>query len=366
MRVLGTVTRSDTTDSLSRSFSEDNGRTWCEPETLHFMKKTPQGIRRTYPQPVFPDPVRDLQLTMVLEGTLPTDDPLEGLKHWHLRYRVSRDGGRTHFVDEQVIEKGFTPDHPCEGVWLGKNSMMIGDQTCRPLRTKRGRILVPVQVAPVGPDGEYHNPGGGYTYHDSAVLIGRWTAKGRIRWELSEYVRANPARSTRGVLEPTLAEMPDGRILMVMRGSNDARPELPGYKWYSISEDGGYTWGSPEPWGYTDGSELLSPSSCSQLLEHTNGNHYWIGNVTEANPRGNSPRYPLVMAQVDAETCRPKRETLFVIDDRKPGEDERMTLSNFMAHEDRETGEIVLHMSRLFARRYLDWTADAYIYRIRV
>ena len=40
-----------------------------------------------------------------------------------------------------------------------------------------------------------------------------------------------------------------------------------------------------------------------------------------------------------------------------------MTLSNFFAHEDRQTGEIVLHMSRWFLD---DWIGDAHIYRIQV
>jgi hypothetical protein len=242
--------------------------------------------------------------------------------------------------------------------------MMMGDNTCRPIRTRHGEILVPVQVTPLGPDGEYHNPGGGYTYHDSAVLIGKWGAGGRIRWDLSEYVSNDPARSTRGALEPTLAEMPDGRLLMVMRGSNDSKPDLPGLRWYSLSEDGGRTWSRIEPWTYTDGSSFFSPSSCSQLLKHSSGVYYWIGNVAPRNPQGNGPRYPLIMGEVDPDSCLLMRDSMAKIADREPGQPLRMTLSNFMAHEDRETGEILLHMSPLFTRRFLDWTGDALLYRI--
>jgi hypothetical protein len=43
-----------------------------------------------------------------------------------------------------------------------------------------------------------------------------------------------------------------------------------------------------------------------------------------------------------------------------------MTLSNFHAHEDRVTGEIVLHLSRWRTRGPEDWTADALQYRIAV
>lgn len=64
-------------------------------------------------------------------------------------------------------------------------------------------------------------------------------------------MEADPAASTRGTIEPTLAEMPDGRILMVMRGSNggskDPEFKIPGYRWHSVSSDGGYHWTKPQP-----------------------------------------------------------------------------------------------------------------------
>jgi hypothetical protein len=318
----------------------------------------------------------------MIEGVLPNDDALEdGMKHYYLRYHVSLDGGRTNVVDEQAIDQDGRHDarHPFPGVTVGKNSMMLGDQGSMPIRTSEGNILVPTQVCPVGPDGEYYNPGGGYTYHDVVLLVGRWVNERddsdcRIRWELSDYVRGDPTRSTRGWVEPTLAEFPGvpgsqggpgagGTILMVMRGSNDVKPDLPGYKWFSLSRDGGRTWSAVQPWTYTDGTPFYSPSSMSLLLTHSNGKVYWIGNITPANPRGNGPRHPLVIGEVDPHNYLLRRETVTLIDDRQPGESEQMMLSNFSAHEDRATGEIVLHMSRWLAP---DWIGDAYVYRIGV
>ena len=40
-----------------------------------------------------------------------------------------------------------------EGVYVGRNSVMLGDRTCRPITTRDGKILVPVQITPLGPDG---------------------------------------------------------------------------------------------------------------------------------------------------------------------------------------------------------------------
>jgi hypothetical protein len=225
---------------------------------------------------------------------------------------------------------------------------MIGDQSCLTIKTGQGRLLVPVQISPMGPDGKCYNPWGTTSYHDAAVLIGRWTPEGQIRWNLSSRVVADPARSTRGCIEPTLAEMPDGTILMVLRGSNELKNDLPAYRWFSISKDGGLTWSPVQPWTYTTGESFFSPSSCSQLLRHSNGNYYWLGNLTHENPRGNRPRYPFVIGQVDPRTFLLIRDTVTVVDTCQPGEHPDTTLSNFMAHEDRQTGRILLHLGRFY------------------
>jgi len=360
------LTRSDTVDYCHRLFSCDNGRTWSEPESIPVFTRSAEGTRRQYYFPGFPDPTNDRLVTAILEGVLPTDDPLEGLKTWYLKYAVSTDGGRTNAIEEQIIQKGpYTPEHPCHGVWVGKNSVMLGDLGSGFIRTRAGKILLPVQTSPIGPDGEYYNPGGGYTYHECAVFIGTWKEGLRIEWEMSQVVANEPDVSTRGAIEPTLAELPDGRILMVIRGSNDVKPHLPGYKWYSISGDGGYTWSRLKPWTYTDGTRFFSPSSCSQLLAHSNGKYYWLGNITPENPKGNGPRYPFVIAEVDPKSGLLRRDTVFVADDRQRGEDERMFLSNFLAHEDRENGDIVLHMYRAFIIGSDGFEGDSYLYRIR-
>lgn len=361
--IMSLSRRSDTSDDWQQRFSSDNGKTWSEWEAIEQVKvQTPQGMHRRYPQHGWVDPVNGRLLTMVLDGILPNDDPMKGMTNWSLRYRVSTDGGRTFAVDEPVIQKGdYTAEHPAEGVWIGKNSIMLGATA---IRTRQDRVLVPVQITPLDAYGRYWNPTGGYTYHDAAVLIGRWTEDGKIEWDLSERVVGDPARSTRGCVEPTLAEMPDGRILMVCRGSNDVKPQLPAYKWYSVSADGGRHWTNPpKPWTYADGTAFFSPSSCSQLLKHSNGKIYWLGNITPENPRGNLPRYPLVVGEVDPESMLLIKETVAAIDTKGPEDDASLQLSNFMAYEDRAGGEIVVHVTR-YMTDPPPWRGDAYVYRI--
>jgi hypothetical protein len=363
--VHGHSTRSDTTDVRYQRFSSDNGATWSAPEEMATHWQVPGGTLRRSISPGFVDPKTGALLFLSNRGVLPSDNPMEGMKNWTLHYCVSLDGGQSMAVDAPVIQEGpeYNESHPLRGVWRGKNSVMLGDTTMVPIRTRAGKILIPVQITPVGPDGEYYNPGGGYTYHYSAVLIGTWSSDSRISWDLSEAVEADPARSTRGMLEPTIAEMPDGRILMVMRGSNDRRPELPGYRWWSVSEDGGWSWSAPEPWKYTDGERFFSPSSCSQLLPHSSGQYYWIGNISKENPVGNRPRYPLVIGVVNPHSLALERESLCVVDDRGPEDHVNLTLSNFYAREDRVTGEIVIHCTRFLETG--EWTSDAYEYRFQ-
>lgn len=360
------LTRGDTLDATYRRFSSDNGRTWSEAEAIPAFERRPGGMLRRHPDGGFADPVTGRFVTIRTEGLLPTDEPIEGMKSYALHYAVSEDGGRTVCVDEPVIHAGaeFNASHPVPGVWIGKNALMAGALPMRPLTLPDGTMLIPCMMTPLGPNGEYENRGGGCTYTEALVLRGRWRADQHIAWTRSATVAGDPNRSTRGMDEPTLGRLADGRILMVMRGSNDGKEHLPGYRWHSFSADGGATWTPSEPWRFTDGAWFYSPSSCSQLLAHSNGALWWLGNLCAENPHSNSPRYPFIVAEVDLETGQLQRDTVSTIDDRGADDSEALQLSNFCAREDRETGDIVLHMTRLFAKGQGDWTADALLYRI--
>jgi hypothetical protein len=352
--------RSDTVDVAYYRYSYDYGRSWSAPVEMRTGEKRSGGTWRKHPRGGWVDPATGRFLEFWLEGTLPNDDPLEGLRQWNVYYRVS--GG----TPRQIIHKGaeFDERHPLPGVWTGKNCAMLGDNTCRPIPGKRGEILLPVEISPLGLDGALYNPGGGYTYHDSAVLHGRWNGD-RIEWEMSDLIRGDPERSTRGMDEPTIAEIEGGRLILVMRGSNDRKVELPSYRWVAFSTDGGWKWSRPEPWTYDNGEPFFSPSACSQLLRHSSGRLYWLGNINKANPRGNRPRYPFQVGEVERRSGRLIRNSVRVVDDLQPGENSLLTLSNFYAREDRRTREICVHMTRLFA--FTDgWEGDAMLYRIPV
>ncbi len=338
--------------------SPDGGETWesCAPKP-DYRVGLPHGYRRDPVTSVF-DAKTGRIVTIVnsldTPGLDPTiDEPPLALETYYLRYRVSKDGGKTWLFEEPIVQAGsYTKDHPFDDVRIGKNSIFLGDMGDIPIVTRSGRILVPAQMTLAGPDGKLANPGGGHTYTDVLVLIGTWTEGDRLTWKASHRVQGDPKRSTRGMIEPTLAEFPDGRILMVMRGSNggrlDGSCELPSRRWFSVSKDGGETWMSPEPWGYEDGRPFFSPSSMSTLFRHSSGRYFWAGNLSASNCKANSPRWPLVVGEVDSRSLKLIRSSVLVVDTEGPEDRARggLDLSHFWLLEDRRNHQIILSAPR--------------------
>lgn len=357
-------TRSDTIDVAYISHTRDHGRTWGERVERVTGEKTSRGMLRRHLRGGWVDARSGRFIELWNEGVLPSDDPLEGLRQWNLYYRV---GNQVH----QVVHRGsgYSPEHPLPGVWRGKNSVMLGDSGYNVVTLRDGTLLMPVSISPVDASGKLYNPSGAYTYHDAAVLRGRWH-QGKIEWEISSRIEADPQRASRGMDEPSIAQLNGRQLMLVMRGANDKLPGVPSYKWISLSSDQGRTWTKPAPWTYDDGTNFFSPSACSQLVPHSSGRLFWLGNITPENPRGNRPRYPFVVGEVDRATGRLIRSSIRTVDDRQAGDDPVLTLSNFYAREDRQSKEIALHMTRLFAydkaMKPAGWEGDAFLYRIPV
>jgi hypothetical protein len=364
------MSRSDTSDRALLRFSHDNGRSWSEVIEVAAAEQRDGGTFRRSAATKLIDPTTGWLIEFRIQGLFPKDEPLARLRGWSIHYAISKDAGRSWVEEAPVIHQGaeYSEAHPLPGVWHGKNCAYIGDIASVPIALTDGTLIVPIQIVPLAADGTLFNPAGGYTYTQAAVLRGRWV-RGSLQWELSSPVEADPELSTRGMIEPTVGALDDGRLLMVMRGSNDRKPAVFGGRWASFSSDGGRTWTKPAYWTYEDEQRFYSPSACSQLLRHSSGRLFWLGNITPRNPVGNRPRYPFVLGEVNRASGRLRKDTVSVMDDREPGDGELLTLSNFLAREDRETGEIVLHMSRLGTRSTAvkaDFTASAFLYRIDV
>jgi hypothetical protein len=352
--------------------SEDNGRTWKPFQTTpNFAAGLPYGYRREMNTGVH-DPLTGRLLMTVNALDTPGLDPKAieppiAQNEYYVSYRVSADGGRTWLFEEPVIQTGFTDKNPIDGVWRGKNGVYFGDCGSIPIVTRTGHILLPVQMGVLGEDGKLYNPLKTTTYTEVLVLRGTWKENARVEWTASNRMKSGLDNSTRGMIEPTLAEFADGRILMVMRGSNATKRESPAHKWFSTSENDGRTWTEPKAWGYDDGQSFYSPSSMSRLIKHSSGRVFWIGNISPENCNGNDPRFPLVLGEVDAKTLMLRRGSVIELDSRHDQDSERgeellknpkarLDLSHFWAREDRETGEIVISYPRAFGGyKKLDW-----------
>ncbi len=374
------IHKSDTSDIGYKQFSNDNGKTWSKEIIVQTEKKLENGTYRNYERSPIVDAKRNLLISFSIRGILPTDNPLEGLKWWYVNYMVSNDNGKTNYIDKRVVLEGdeFNDKHPVNDVYEGKNSVMMGDTTELAIITKYQKIddnndclLLPVQITPIGPNGSYYNPGGGYTYHYSAVIRGDILDDGHIIWTgISNKITNEPTLSTRGSIEPTIAEFDDGTILMVLRGSNggtkDHNHKIKGYRWYSISTNGGKTFSKVKPWLYDTNEHFYSPSSCSQLLRHSSGKIYWIGNISPNNPEANMPRNPIFIGEVDKSSFLLKKDTLLEIDSVKNKQSSDTTFSNFYAREDKQTGRILLHITPFHQTPDNIFGSHAYIYNIEV
>jgi hypothetical protein len=180
---------------------------------------------------------------------------------------------------------------------------------------------------------------------DGGLVLMRNKA-GTDEWVPSNTVYLPPEVSSRGVLEPDAAVLTDGRILVVVRGSDT--PRTPGRKWMTWSDDGGRTLRPLEEFRYNDGSRFYSPSSIHRFIRSgRNGKLYWITNIVPEPPSGNRPRYPLQIAEIDEDSVSVKRNSLTAVDDREPGEPDIIQFSNFHVIENRETLNFEIYMTRL-------------------
>jgi len=322
------------------SVSDDNGKTWTTSELNPTDRELPKGFRRDA-FPIFVDRVNGCVVRIIPSLDIPGLDPNiveppDAQNAYYLRYQVSIDGGRTYLYDKVLHAQGFDDKHPCAQVYTDKNGLFLGDVGSVPIRTAQGKIIVPAQAQRLDTAGKLTG------IFDVYLFIGAWQPDHDLTWECVR-IEADPAVSARGMIEPALLEMPDGRILCVMRGSGGGA--MPSYKWLAVSTDGGYTWSKPAPWTFDDDSHFFSPSSMSALIRHSSGRCFWIGNISAENAIGNGPRYPLWIGEIDPKTLRLIKGSLIKLDDKKPAE-KGVNLSHFWTFEDRMTREIVIVSAR--------------------
>jgi hypothetical protein len=381
---------SDWSDTHRKRYSHDNGRTWSSWEVI--FDKAPEqngfvqsgGPSQDGSGPL--DPVSGMLIKPVFQRII-RGDPQEAMSTvWsgdrrfsdHGFYQLSADNGMSWDQGHLLkYEEGpdFDPEDWGDPTFFRTNEMYIGEICVHSNGTVIIAATVPVpyrdeedeKVPVVFPN----------TYREGCVagamsFVGKWDPVLKdYNWRTSNRIFLPRKVSTRGLVELNLSELKDGRLLLIMRGSNVGLDSLecPGRKWISVSSDGGMTWSKVTDLRYDTGEQFYSPATMARTLRSsTTGKLYCFLNINEDPPVGNGPRYPLQVVEIDEENICLKKETVTVIDDRNLELDSRhLQLSNFGLLEDRTSQQIELYLTRIGERGggTKVWDADTYRYVIR-
>jgi hypothetical protein len=190
-------------------------------------------------------------------------------------------------------------------------------------------------------------------------MVGFWQ-DGHLVWDaISNKVGVTHEQSDRGVYEATVAEMTDGRCLMVMRMSNHGG-KVKGCKMFSVSADQCRTWSAARPLTYDDGSWMYSSASNGILLRHSSGRIFYCGVITQANTSSNSPRWPVCLAEIDQKSLTVRRASVRVVATRRTDEPSSVQYVNHGVYEDKETSNLVVLTPRLLPKQMKDTAIEKY------
>ncbi len=163
-------------------------------------------------------------------------------------------------------------------------------------------------------------------------------------------------QSSRGIMEPQLIFLPDGRWMMVIRGSNYVHDgwntristAAPGYKWVTYSYDEGKTFTPLMPWHFDTREVVYSSASTSSFYRSPqNGRLYWIGNIVEPSMiHANDPRFPLQICEVNEELGCLIKDTLTIIDTVREGQ-YKVELSNANIVTNPETKNLEVRLTKI-------------------
>jgi len=357
MEIHALEIRDDVPSESMRRYSTDNGKTWSQFESLPETLSYPSGVEVWEGSgPKFYDSDANVLVEMWLRQIAQ-----DGLYNNFTYYRLSHDQGKTWTNPKQLRYEtvdDFDPKDPLNPDFLNYNQAYFGSNI---LHHSNGTLIHCVAHANAPNDLDNNKRP---WRMGSLCFIGKWNARVEdYQWTAGKRVEISPDLSSRGLMEPEVAELKDGQVLVIWRGSNTAK--TPGRKWFSASNDGGMTLSEIQELKYDDGSSFYSPSSYHRMIRHSvTKKLYWLGNISAIPPSGNSPRYPLVIAEVDEEIPALKKNTVTAIDDRKPKQSTAIQFSNFSLLENRETHELELYLTTYGQDEENVFSADNYKYSL--
>ena len=342
--------------------SDDNGKTWKKYADWPEKLRSENGIDYLQSEPsYYLDPDNGFLIEFVVKyenridstldfGPNADRDPLV-FRSKKFFYRISEDGGTTWGKEIQIIQKGrkYNADHWCESIWYGKNG---GDfNPLHIVKFQDGSLVIPMTVDFLGKNGKFEKLPDRFgdvlwPNESNACLIGKWSKDGKtLEWDMSNEIRIDESLSY-GLCEGSVAQVDDGKLMMVQRGCTSARQTMSGVKFFSISKDNGKTWGPAVPLTYPNGDLANSPASMPWLFKSSkNDRVYLIANILPNAVRQSDPRHPLQIMEIDKKYFWIKPESVTIIADREPQHPKYVRFSNWTQIEDRETGNLWLFMT---------------------
>jgi hypothetical protein len=349
-------------DHNHRSISPDYGRNWQRQGALVLSGPFADGcLQNAWMH--FLDPDKGL-LIAVFTKSVPHEKTKE--RNTKVYYEISRDEGDTWSPARQIIHPGreYNEEHWMPGVTCGQQDVradmapfaklddgtIVCGFTCSDPRMFLGaeRVLPTV-----------------------VFLRGRWHSDlTDLSWEIGASI-AVPDTVGCGVCEPDLVHLGGQRLFTTLRCQGNEEKGIYSSRQAALSEDGGQTWSQPWPLSYDDGTPVYVPAAFAAFeRQPETGRVFWFANILDKPVYGQTPRYPLSMAELDTRSLCLIKDSVTVIQARPEGYPDTARYSNFGHYVDRQTGEFVLLVGEEFwftGKFKTDYeTADYCAHRIRI
>ena len=134
------------------------------------------------------------------------------------------------------------------------------------------------------------------------------------------------------------------------------------------------SWTAPEAMVYDDGSPVWTPASGSAFYESSKtGKTYWIANILDGPVFGQTPRYPLNLAEFDPDKTCIVKNSIRLIQDKPDDAHELARYSNFGQYEDRRTCNLIISLPEQYRsmgwddmKKPEDFSADCVKYTVEI
>ena len=226
------------------------------------------------------------------------------------------------------------------------------------------------------PDQPSNFPPGISSYYINTIYAQARLSEDRqeLSWRFGDMIEVSYPKSMVGCCEAGLAWLGDEGLFNTMRCQGNEAREIQSIRYTTESADGGMTWSEPSPLEYKDGSTVWTPSSPHRFYRSSEtGKTYVVANFLPGPVFGQTPRYPLSIAEFDVENRHVIRDSVEVVQDLPEGAPKSRRYTNFSMYEERESLDLILQMEEQPKHvefeemtRAEDFEADCIQFRIRL